>query len=221
MFLRNQNYNLLNQRVQVIDVGWKKRYGKTLHKEGTVIRIIQSSEVGVLLDGLYNSKSSNGLFWFTPNQLKILNIMDDRKDTERMDGNYKVAKVEIMGDKWQTKYAFALFDDANVGDMVVVNSRETFALATIKEIVLKEDYIGCEVTKEVIDIVDMTAFNIRISDRVRKQEIEKEKSKLKAELDKRISKLKDIEFYEKMATQLADKDPELAEMASRLKELTI
>jgi hypothetical protein len=39
---------------------------------------------------------------------------------------------------------------------------------------------------------------------------------IRKELDERISKLKDIEYYNNMATRFADKDPVIASLVSEL-----
>ena len=45
---------------------------------------------------------------------------------------------------------------------------------------------------------------------------QKKEAQLRKELDERISKLKDIEYYNRMAKELADKDPEIANLVSEL-----
>lgn len=207
----------INKEVVVIKADRKSKYHITLHKTGRVVRC-SGPELGVSLDGLYNEASSKGLFWFKPYEIEFVEKYENNGGN-KMKGNFKIAVVTLAGD-YSQRYGFALYEDAQIGDLVVVNPRSSYSLGKIVNILTKEEY-GGRVTKEVIGVVSMDVYNKRVEERELAAKLEKEKKELQKELDKRISKLKDIEYYEKMAKELADKDPELVEMASRLKTLTV
>lgn len=143
----------------------------------------------------------------------------EKEENAKMKGDFRIAIVNLLEDYNKKDYGFALFDNASVGDLVVVNSRNTNVLGTVKEVLTKDEY-GKNVTNEVIGVVNMTSYNDRIKERERLAQIEKEKKELQRQLDVKISRLKDIEYYEKMAQELKDKDPEIAAMAQKLRDLT-
>lgn len=155
----------------------------------------------------YNSRS-----------LKKLNSIDE-EESLKMKGDFRIAIVNLLEDYNKKDYGFALFDESVVGDLVVVNPRNTNVLGSIKEILTKEEY-GKDVSKEVIGVVNMITYNERLKERERLTQIVKEKKELQRQLDAKISKLKDIEYYEKMSQELKDKDPEIADMAQKLRNLS-
>jgi hypothetical protein len=210
----------LNKKVVVIKADRKSKYQETLHMVGIVKNATSGSEIGVLIDGLYNEASNKGLYWFKPYELKFVDEYNNENGGFRMEGNFKIAIVNLYDDSYKKDYGFVLFEDAKEGDMVVVNPRGFYSLGTIKSIIRKEDYTGLNVTKEVVSVVDMDTYKSRIKDRERAAQLEKEKKELQKELDKKISKLKDLEFYERMAKELGNKDPEIAEMVKKLSSMT-
>ena len=102
-------------------------------------------------------------------------------------------------------YAYLCYDDVKVGDMVVVDTKFGFKLATVSF----ANYTGVfKATKEVVDVVDFEAFNAR------KEKAERIQA-LRSKMDEKVKTLQDFAVYE----MLADKDPELAAMLAELKEL--
>lgn len=209
-----------DKKVVIVKADRKKCYNKTLHKVGTVISCENSgSEIGVLIDGMFNLSSSKGLFWYRKYEINLLDEYENRGD-KKMEGNFKIAVVNLYDDSYQKDYGFALYDEASVGDLVVVNPRSTKCLGVVKKILTQEEY-GSGVTKEVLSVVDMTDYNQRVIDREYLAKLEKEKKELQRELDKKIAKLKDLDFYERAAKELGERDPEITEMVNRLKKLTV
>ena len=137
-----------------------------------------------------------------------------------MEGNFKIAVVNLVDDYNKKDYGFALYEDAKIGDLVVTNPRSSYSLGIIKNILTQEEY-GSEVTKEVIGVVSMEIYNQRLEDRKLAAKLEKEKKELQRKLDKKISKLKYLEFYERMAKELGNRDPEIVDMVNKLKELSL
>lgn len=215
--------NLLNKRVRVINTGYKKSYKKLLNLCGVVERD-SSSSVGVKIDGIINESSSYGLFWFKPNELESM-------EDEKMEGFNKVAIVNLLDDYSKKDYGFALYDSeleymgdwqmSDIGSMVVVNPRgkDNRVLGVIKNIVPVEEYVGKSVTAQVVGVVHMDGYNTRVAEEVRHEEIRKQRAKIEKEFKARLDKLKDAEYYARMAKEYADRDPGLVKLVEQLKEL--
>lgn len=119
----------------------------------------------------------------------------------------KIIGVKFEHSSYAKEYAFACYlDEIKVGDTVVVETVNGLQIATVTT--LTGRLPNEKVLKEVVDKVDLTAFEER------KKKAEKMK-KLKAKIDKRVKQLQDIALYE----MLAEKDPELRDMVSELKAL--
>ncbi|MBU5333563.1 hypothetical protein KQI61_15290 [Anaerocolumna aminovalerica] len=186
-------------------------------KTGTVVKYCSYPEwysasiVGVRLDtGEYLNYNSKSLKMINENDMEVV----------KMEGNFRIAVVNLLEDYYKKDFGFALFEDANVGDLVVCNPRGSYSLGKVKNITTQEEY-GKSVTKEIISVVDMDAYNKRVEERKIQLKLKKEKEEIKKELDKKISKLKDAEYYERIAKEFGDKDPEIVVMALRLKELSV
>jgi len=217
--------NLLNKRVRVINTGYKKSHKKLLNLYGVVERGSSSSSVGVRIDGVTNKSSSYGVFWFRSNEIEIM-------EDEKMEGFTKVAIVNLLDDYNKKDYGFALYNSEfnllktedcglKVGQMVVVNARgkDNRMLGIVKEVVATEDYFGKTVTAQVVGVVNMDGYNTRVAEEKRQEEIRKQKVKIEKEFRERLDKLKDAEYYARMAKEYADRDPELERLVEKLKEL--
>jgi hypothetical protein len=135
-----------------------------------------------------------------------------------MVGNYKIAIVNLQDDYYKKDYGFATYDEVSVGDLVVVNPKDQFCLGTVKQVLSPEEY-GKLVTKEVVAKVDTFAYAARVEERNRNVEREKEKKNIQRQLDAKISKLRDVDFYERVAAELGSRDPEIVEMVNKLKSM--
>jgi len=206
----------MGKRVLIVSSD-KRAYSEILHKEGIVVRC-GSSTIGIEIDGVYNKSSTIGLFWFKRREVELIDNNIENGGFN-MNDNFKIAVVQIKDDYNKKDYGFALYDDANVGDLVLTNANNSHTLGVIKAILTQEEYKG-NVTKEVLTVIDISTYTSRVEERERIKNLEKEKVSLQKELDNRISKLKDLEYYERMAKELETKDPSLTELANRLKELS-
>lgn len=212
-------YEYVGRKVCIKCTGGKRGYAKTIGHVGTIERT-SKDEIGVLIPGISNTASSYGVFWFKLYCVAFVgdDISIDIKGGAIMEGNYKIAAVELASEMYGRSYDFALYDDASIGDIVVVNPLNKLTLGTI--VGMRENgTVGPKVTKEVVSVVDMSNFRRRKEEREHSAEIEVEKRKIEAELKRRIDKLKDLAFYEEMAKTLGDKDPAISTMVNRLKEL--
>lgn len=218
----------IGDSVRIIFIPQKYKNKLPLHNDdiyytGKVCNVCKG-EVGVLINGKYNVCSASGLFWFDTDSIEKDEIEKDNIEGEfimssRMEKYNYVAIVNLVEDYNQKDYAFALYEaeyeKCYDSCYVLVNPRDKITLGRIKEIMTVEEY-GKNVTKEVIGVCDMTAYYNRIATREAEVERQKKEAQLRKELDERISKLKDIEYYNRMAKELADKDPEIANLVSEL-----
>lgn len=220
----------IGDNVRIVFIPQKYKNKLSLHNDniyykGTVCNIYKG-EVGVLINGKYNVCSASGLFWFNTdsiekdkNEIEKDNIEGEFIMSSRMEKYNYVAIVNLVEDYNKKDYGFALYDSecgkCYDGCYVLVNPRDKITLGRIKEIMTVEEY-GKNITKEVIGVCDMSAYNDRIEARQRELDRQKKEAQLRKELDERISKLKDIEYYNRMAKELADKDPKIANLVSEL-----
>jgi hypothetical protein len=169
------------------------------------------TSLGIRLPKLFNPRGKSGLYWYAEDEVEFI----DREETIMLNHNedFKVAGVKFLSGSNQDKeYYYALFADnadAQEGDLVVVQTgHHGLALAQISSLDdTNKNKVQC--SREIVSIVDTTAFEKRKAQRVAR-------AKLKKEMDKRVSELQETALYE----LLAEKDPALATMLSDYKKLT-
>lgn len=209
----------------------KTAYLKLIGRQGTVSRI-SGTTIGVHIDGMTNEQSAYGVYWFSRNEIKILD--EDRKDTNMKDFKH-VAMVKLLNDYSKKEYAFALYDEelaalsaleGKTEDIVVVNAsgKNNRVLGIITGIYTTEAFYdisnnkGIKITAEVVGVVNMAGYVAREEEKRRQQELAKKKAAIEKELEAEINKRKSIEYYEAMAKEYAD-NPRLAELVSELRQL--
>lgn len=224
------NEDLIGKAVQ-IKRSDKTAYMKLIGMRGIIDRISGGTTIGVRIDDMNNDASAYGVFWFSRNELKILD--EGRKDTDMLDFSH-VAMVRLF-DYNKKEYAFALYAedleklqklDDTTEDIVVVNagSKGNRLLGTITSIYTKEAFYeipenkSINITAEVTGVVDMTGHKAREEEKARQKELAKKKAAIEKELEAEINKRKSIEYYEAMAKEYSD-NPKLAELVMELKQL--
>lgn len=211
--------NNIGCTVKVLN-SYKKRYKEVIGEIG-IIENYGVDSIGVRIEGFYNYASSNGIYWFSSDEIEILEHLGGIE----MEGFNNIAIVNILDDFQKKDYGFALFDTeckkAKVGSLVIVNprSKDNRIIGIIKDIIPKENYAKT-VTKEVVGIVDMSGYIAREEETKRKQEQIKKRAEIEKQLKTKVEKLRDLEFYEKMARDYAEKDPELMKLVNELKSLS-
>lgn len=142
-----------------------------------------------------------------------------------MEGFNRVAIVNLLDDCSKKDYGFALYESEwkklqGPGELVVVNARgkDNRVLAVMKNVLSVEEY-GKGVTAQIVGVVNMEGFDEREKAIQAKADLDKKRKKIEEKLRVKIEKLKDAEFYERMAQEYAAKDPELSELVSQLKKL--
>lgn len=219
----------INKRVIV--KGTKKshyRRDNIIDMSGVVTRE-SSGNVGVLLDGIRNSRSQYGIYWLHKYEVRII---ENESEDMNMTGFNRVAIVNLLEDYNKKDYAFALYDEEENliikswnGDefscLVVTNAggKDKRILGKVKLITSAEEY-GKNVTAQVVGVVNMDAYNARIDEENRLKEIAKQKAAIEKELKEEINKLQTFELYEKMANEHPE-NPRLAELVAELKGLSV
>lgn len=171
------------------------------NKLGTITSITDTS-CWVLMD--YGS-SRNYKF-------ENIQVIENKQEEQKMTitGDFKVAKVKFLnGTNTSTEYEYAMFDDYEVGDVVVVASaHHGLGIAKISSIINKDQAITKTFEREIVSKVDMETYETRKRNRNRVNE-------LKNKMDKRFQELNKIALFEMMA----EKDDELKNMLEEYKLL--
>lgn len=159
----------------------------------------------VRVDGHFNMRSINGVYYFKETQLEQFTEGEQNK----MEGKYRIALVKFLeGSNTDRKYAYACYDkDIAEGDVCVVKTaNHGFGIAKISEFVLTwpED-----ITREIVAKVDFSNYNARVAAR-------KKRAELKVEMKKRASQLQEIALY----SMLAESDPAMQELLKEYQDLS-
>lgn len=198
----------------------KRTYNKTLGLYGTIERVSKNN-FGVIVDGIRNSYSGCGTFWF---KLSEINVLENESEDIKMEGFKNVAIVNLLDDYSKKDYGFALYDEdlkliTRDNQMVVVNARgkDNRVLGTVRQVMTVEEY-GKGVTAQVVGVVNMDAYISRVEEENRLKEIAKKKEEIEKALDAEIKKRKDAEYYEEMAKKYSD-NPLIGQLVAELKGL--
>lgn len=118
-------------------------------------------------------------------------------------GKYRIGVVTFLkGTNTTKRYSFALFDDdVCISDVVLCDTATGYQVAQVVDIINQDEYVGADVTKEIICKVDFSAFDKRAAERKRKVE-------LKKKMDEMVRDDKELMLYR----MLAEKNPEMQNM---------
>ena len=209
----------------IIKCSDKTTYRNIVGMEGVIRRATSPNDFGVSITGAFNVSSAYGLFWFKRNELNILDYDDESEDV-KMKGFNRVAIVNLLDDYNKKDYAFALYDEdfkllTRENQLVVTNARgkDNRYLGVVKNVMTVEEY-GKSVTAQVVGVVNMDAYNVRVDEENRLKELTKKKAEIEKVLDAEIKKRKDAEYYEKMAKEFSD-NPLIVKLVAELKELGV
>lgn len=128
-------------------------------------------------------------------------------------GNYEVALCSFINSSNPEKqYAYALFDYcAAIGDRALVQANGRYCVVRIENILSNNEHEsagGHPITSEIICRVDFSAFEGRIEQRKRKDELRKQ-------MDKLVKENQELILYQ----ALAEKCPEMAVLLNEYKSL--
>lgn len=160
------------------------------------------TEVSVMIDGMLNSYSVAGHFYFKPSELEIvdecINDVEENTNMPNITNYLNAVKIQYIDNIAPSGYIYANFYPfVEVGDLVVIKSgNHGIGLARVTEILDGNDY---EIsTREVVAKIDTRDYDERVANRAKAAEI-MEKMK------ERAKKLQDIALYQ----MLAKDDPEM------------
>lgn len=204
---------LTGKRVVILDSRKSKNgneYQKTIGLVGE-IQYTGSREFGVKFIEIDNPSSNKGLFYYGINEF---NFVEDNigGNNMKVTGNYVVAKVcFLQGCNTTTQYSFALFDkDVSVGDTVLCDTQNGYAVGKVQCLIPKEDYVGTAVTKEIICKVDFSEFEKRKENR-------KKKETLKKRMNEMVKENQELVLFQ----MLAEKNPEMKALLDEYNNVVI
>ena len=173
----------INNRVKICNSS-KPTYLKIglINTFGTAVQIA-GSDIGVRIDGLKNTASAKGLFWFKEDDLELLYDKNNISEGNEMKNFKYVAVVRLLEDFNQKDYCFALYEEdysliTSENTMVVVNARNKNRriLGIVKNIIPVEEYNGANITAQVVAVVNEDNYNARIAEEERLKDIAKKKA---------------------------------------------
>lgn len=174
---------------------------------GIVQKSHHDSSVGVAFPNLTNEASSYGLFWFSVDNITIV---ENEEDFEMLK-NYMTAGVKFLdGSNQDTEYLYALYDEnITVGDIVVVKTgHHGFALAEVSSVRECDERFPVKCGREIVNRVDFTAYHERC-ERVKRL------GELRGKLDSKVKQYQQNAIYE----MVAEKDPTMKAFLDEYKEL--
>jgi hypothetical protein len=217
-------------RVRIIDA---PEYGGDMNDlTGTLMRIKQTPKdgcvFGVKIDYEYNIRSRKGLYWFYENHLTHSNTQEPDDDEtnkpyffprinpseeEISIPGYKPVQIRFVGgsnrDNEPTVYA-SYEPDIQVGDIVVVHmGRQGLAVAEVIDADLPP-HIKVMDNREIISIVDMSAFRAR-------RKITEKLDAIRRKMNSKLHVLSNQDLYDK----LAETDPEMKALIAELESQKI
>lgn len=169
-----------------------------------------------LKDGAYNAyvtlEDGRTMYYNFKNLEKVDGNNKKEKENNKMyiTGEFKVAKVKFLsGTNTNTEYEYAMFDDCQIGDTVVVMSAHNgLGIAKISAIIDKDKASTKKFEREIVAKVDMEPWETRKKNRAKMQE-------LNNRMEKRVQELNKLAVFEMMA----EKDESLKDMLAEYKAL--
>lgn len=171
------------------------------------INIGWNDYVGVLIDNEPINYNNRYNARFAKTSLRL--IKNEREDCiMKLTGFTKVAVIEIC----RSDYYYALYDNnINIGDKVIVSGRCSNSILEVKNILTLEETkekFNKAITEEVMCKVDLTAYNTRVENRKKAEDLRKK-------MDQKIAEMDEINKY----VMYAERNPELAKMLEEYREL--
>ena len=176
-----------------------KTYGRT----GTVIR-------ESVWDGTYciNMDFNGTMLFYKSCNLILMN--KEEICPMAITGDFQVAKIKFLsGTNTNTEYEYAMFEDYQIGDTVVVASaHHGLGVAKITDIISQEEAATKKFEREIICAVYMDAYEKRKKNRAKLAE-------LTNRMNQRVQELNKLAIFEMMA----ERDESLKSMLEEYKNL--
>ena len=204
----------IGYRVRVVGRGHYKN--KAIGRTGVVASFWSHDSIGVRLDGVENTGSKYGYFYFKFTELQFIeptdcvtNNYEGEKENMKIENYFNIAMVQFLNDNRTPAalYEYANFDpDLQVGDRcVVMSAHHGMGLA---EVVDFKETTDQPVVREIVTRFDTSNYDARIAMREKSAE-------LKAKMQARAKRLQDLALFQ----MLAENDPEMAQMLQEYQDL--
>lgn len=194
--------------------------GKFYQMNGLVVRVLFGSEdyqIGVCFENITNSRSQYGCFWFPAKHLSKNTSYNpcrkpdfkSNKEVSLMPGYKPVLISFLNGTNKNRTYTYACYDEVKKDDLVAVmtgHHGKTLACVVDPD---PTDPEPVQYGREVIAVIDTSAYDAR-------QANARKAAELRAQMDKRVRELQQVNLYEMMAAR----DPEMKAMLDEFKTLT-
>lgn len=149
--------------------------------------------------------------------IKYFDFIDEEenKNMAALKGYKSVAVIEFGSGCCKSTYHYAIYDDGTnykPNDIVYVSGNATCPIASIKEIITPEEAdlrFKKSITAEVICKIDKSAYENRVNNRKRAEDIKKK-------MDKMIKVMDENKKYE----MYANENPELLKLLNEFKEVS-
>ena len=160
--------------------------------------------------GCYVALDSGKTLYYNFSSLIAVTTQEKEENDMGIMGNFKVAKIKFLnGSNQSTEYEYAMFDDYNIGDTVVVASaHHGVGIAKITAIILQEQAVTKKFEREIVCRIDMSTYEQRKKNRARFQELQNK-------MNQRAQEINKLAMFE----MLAEKDVELQDMLNEYKTL--
>lgn len=157
----------------------------------------------VRIPGKQNKFIKDGTFIFSKYHLELAT----KGGNKMLLKGYKIVGVEFKGNG--STYYFASYEKGlKVNDLVCVHTRFGFNIATVKAVNVDAKEVQCSVTEQIVSKISTTAYDERVKQAERIQELE-------AMLEDKLKDAQKIAVYE----MLAKSSPEFAKLLDEYKSL--
>ena len=171
-------------------------------------------ELGIIVDGRYNPKSSTGAFWFAKECLEIIKECRGEckmKKVKDYGKNYKFAFVGKMNDLNQAEIV-AYLGELHVNDIIVVDNHYSNGALSVRKVMKidlpRPDVDIAGIDGDVMGVADCHQYYVE-------QERLAEMAKIKKQMKARAAKFQEEQFYR----LIAQEDAEMAALLENFKGL--
>ena len=189
--------------------------GKLIGREATIqTNRADLEELGILVDDLYNPRSSTGAFWFPKECLEIIkNINKNNKENNTMKKvdqytkNHKFALVGKPDDIERTEYVSYL-GELNQDDLVVVDYHYGNGALSVRK-VLQRSVDPVMITSVAGDIMGVADCTLYFAEQERQEKV----ATLKKQMKERAAKFQEEQFFRMIAKEDEEMRAMLADLA--------
>ena len=206
--------------VRIIKVPGKytRRHNELLGMIGVIKEVTTDSNgeacIGIAVEGVTNTFSQKNLFWFTKNEITVIN--DEGEDIvmtiASYNKNYKFCYTTKPGNNSGALELHAYQGELHDGNYVICNNNYgNGALSVrivVKSLVPREELETNNIDGEVMGVADIDAYVLR-------KENEKKAAELKKKMMERAKAYQEEAFWRMMAKE----DPQMAELLAQFEEV--